>query len=59
MNQIDRQNIDIEKELRTANSRFDKAVVLFFYESEALHSSFVHLMKFNANNSPLRLPAKP
>jgi hypothetical protein len=30
------------------NSRFAKAGVSCFYESEVLNSSFVHLMKFSA-----------
>jgi hypothetical protein len=41
-----------------ANSRFAKAVVLCFYESEVLNSSFVHLMKFSAENPRLRKAAK-
>jgi len=32
------------------NSRFAKAGVWCFYESEVLNSSFVHLMKFSAEN---------
>jgi hypothetical protein len=32
------------------NSRFAKAGVSCFYESEVLNSSFVHLMKFSAEN---------
>jgi len=43
---------------RTANSRFAKAGVSCFYESEALNSSFVHLMKFSAKNPRLRKAAK-
>src|SRR5690606_24937673 len=42
---------------RTANSRFAKAGVSCFYDSEVLNSSFVHLMKFSAENprpSPIR-----
>jgi hypothetical protein len=38
--------IETEKKARTANSRFAKAGVWCFYESEVLNSSFVHLMKF-------------
>jgi hypothetical protein len=37
-----------------ANSRFAKAGVWCFYESEVLNSSFVHLMKFSAGNPRLR-----
>jgi hypothetical protein len=32
------------------NSRFTKAGGWCFYESEVLNSSFVHLMKFSAEN---------
>jgi hypothetical protein len=42
----------------TANSRFAKAGVSCFYDSEVLNSSFVHLMKFSAENSRLRKAAK-
>ena len=41
-----------------ANSRFAKAGVSCFYESEVLNSSFVHLMKFSAENPRLRKAAK-
>jgi hypothetical protein len=40
------------------NSRFAKAGVLCFYDSELLNSSFVHLMKFCAENPRLRKAAK-
>ncbi len=40
-----------------ANSRFAKAGVLCFYDSEVLNSSFVHLMKFSAENPRLRKAA--
>ena len=40
------------------NSRFAKAGVSCFYESEVLKSSFVHLMKFSAKNLRLRKAAK-
>lgn len=40
-----------------ANSRFAKAGVSCFYQSEVLISSFVHLMKFSANNTRLRKAA--
>ena len=43
---------------RTANSRFAKAGVSCFYESEVLNPSFVHLMKFSAENPRLRKAAK-
>jgi hypothetical protein len=41
----------------TANSRFAKAGVSCFYDSEVLNSSFVHLMKFSAKNPRLRKAA--
>jgi hypothetical protein len=43
---------------RTANSRFAKAGVSSFYDSEVLNSRFVHLMKFSAKNPRLRKAAK-
>jgi hypothetical protein len=46
------------QESRTANSRFAKAGVSCFYESEVLNSSFGHLMKFSAKNPRLRKAAK-
>jgi len=49
--------LDRDKQ-RTANSRFAKAGVTCFYESEVLNSSFVHLMKFSAKNPRLRKAAK-
>ena len=39
------------------NSRFAKAGVSYFYDSEVLNSSFVHLMKFSAENPRLRKAA--
>jgi hypothetical protein len=39
------------------NSRFAKAGFSCFYESEALNSSFVHLMDFSAKNPRLRKAA--
>jgi hypothetical protein len=44
--------------MTTANSRFAKAGVSCFYDSEVLNSSFVHLMKFSAENPRLRKAAK-
>jgi hypothetical protein len=41
-----------------ANSRFAKAGVSCFYDSEVPNSSFVHLMKFSAENPRLRKAAK-
>jgi hypothetical protein len=40
------------------HSRFAKAGVSCFYESELLISSFVHLMKFSAEKTRLRKAAK-
>ena len=57
MNFENRQNIDDEKEARTANSRFAKAGVSCFYDSEVLNSSLVLLMKFSAENPRLRKAA--
>ena len=48
----------MSKENRTANSRFAKAWVSCFYESEVLNSSFVHLMEFSAEKPRLRKAAK-
>ena len=39
----------------TANSRFKKAGVSCFYDSEVLNPSFVHLMKFSAKKHLLSL----
>lgn len=39
------------------NSRFAKAGISCFYDSEVLNSSFVHLMKFSAKNPRLRKAA--
>ena len=47
-----------EEEQRPANSRFAKAGVSCFYDSEVLSSSFVHLIKFGAKNPRLRKAAK-
>jgi hypothetical protein len=46
------------KESRPHNSRFAKAGVSCFYDSEVLNSSFMHLMKFSAENPRLRKAAK-
>ncbi len=46
------------EENRTHNSRFAKAGVWCFYDSEVQNSSFVHLMKFSAKNPRLRKAAK-
>jgi hypothetical protein len=43
-----------KKEQRPANRRFAKARFSCFYDSEVLNSSFVHLMKFSAENPPDR-----
>ena len=52
---------DIEQEQKQSpagNSRFAKAGVSCFYESEVLNPNFVHLMKFSAENPRLRKAAK-
>jgi hypothetical protein len=46
------------KESRPHNSRFAKAGVSYFYDSEVQNSSFVHLIKFSAKNPRLRKAAK-
>jgi hypothetical protein len=40
------------------NSRFAKAGVSCFYDSEVLNLDIVHLMKFSAENPRLRKAAK-
>lgn len=40
------------------NSRFAKAGGVCFYDSEVQNSSFVHLMKFSAENPRLRKAAE-
>jgi hypothetical protein len=47
-----------ENKKTAGNSRFAKAGVSCFYDSEVLNSSFVHLMKFSAENPRLRKAAK-
>jgi len=49
---------DIVRKSPATNSRFAKAGVSCFYESEVLNSSFVHLMKFSVKNPRLRKAAK-
>jgi hypothetical protein len=46
------------RRITTHNSRFAKAGVSCFYDSEVLNSSFVHLLKFSAENPRLRKAAK-
>jgi hypothetical protein len=46
------------KESRPHNSRFAKAGVSYFYDSEVQNSSFVYLMKFSAEKPRLRKAAK-
>lgn len=46
------------EESTTGNSRFAKAGVSCFYDSEVLNSNFVHLMKFSVENPRLRKAAK-
>lgn len=47
----------MKTERHTHNSRFAKAGVSCFYDSEVLCSSFVHLMKFSAEKPRLRKAA--
>jgi hypothetical protein len=51
-------DITSKNEGRPDNSRFAKAGVPCFNESEVLNSSFVHLMKFSAEKPRLRKTAK-
>jgi hypothetical protein len=48
----------IHKKSPAGNSHFAKAGVSCFYDSEVLNSSFVHLIKFSAENPRLRKAAK-
>jgi hypothetical protein len=51
--------VERTEEIKTgANSRFAKAGVSYFYDSEVLNSNFVHLMKFSAEKPRLRKAAK-
>jgi hypothetical protein len=52
------RQIDDRKESRPHNSRFAKAGVSCFYDSEVLNSSFVLRMKFSAKKPRLRKAAK-
>jgi len=52
------KNMNLTNRKTTANSRFAKAGVSCFYESEVLNSSFVHLIEFSAKNPRLRKAAK-
>jgi hypothetical protein len=52
------ENLFDGQKQRPANSRFAKAGVSYFYENEVLYSSFVHLMKFSAENPRIRKAAK-
>jgi hypothetical protein len=47
-----------EIKARTANSRFAKARVSCFYDSEVLNSSFVHQRKLSTKNPCLHKAAK-
>jgi hypothetical protein len=44
--------------MQGTHSGLAKVAVSCFYESEVLNSSFVHLMKFSAENPRLRQAAK-
>ena len=50
--------INKRKTITAYNSRFAKAGVSCFYDSEVLNSSFVLLIKFSAKNPRLRKAAK-
>jgi len=53
------KNLNNIDERRTANnSRFAKAGVLCFNESEVLNSNSMHLMKYSAKNPRLRKATK-
>jgi hypothetical protein len=58
MNQISTQTQSLLNRKPATNSRFAKAGVSCFYESEVLNSRFVHLMKFSAEKPRLRKAAK-
>lgn len=55
---MDNEHRTNDERITSANSRFAKAGVSCFYDSEVLNSSFVHLMKFSAENPRLRKAAK-
>ena len=55
--QLTQQNTT-DRRITAGNSRFAKAGVSCFYDSEVLNTSFVHLMKFSAENPRLRKAAK-
>ena len=46
-----------EKEGRRHNNHFAKAGVSYYYDSEVLNSTFVHLMMFSTENLRLRKAA--
>jgi len=50
-------DITSKNEGRPDNSRFAKAGVSCFYDSDVLNSSFVRLMKFSTENPRLRKAA--
>ncbi len=52
------QNNGRQNRMPATKSRFAKAGVLCFYDSDVLNSSFVHLIKFSAENPRLRKAAK-
>jgi hypothetical protein len=55
---IIKQQILTKDKTPAGNSRFAKAGVTCFYDSEVLNSSFVHLLKLSAENPRLRKAAK-
>lgn len=57
--QLDQMDFTVNSEFKAAaNSRFAKAAGSVFYDNEVLNSSFVLLMKFNAEKNHLRKAAK-
>jgi hypothetical protein len=54
MNEIEHFENHLTKSKPATNSRFAKAGVSCFYDSEELNSSFVHLIKYSAEKPPHR-----
>ena len=50
--------LSLKSNSAATNSRFAKAGVSCFHDSEVLNFSFMHLMKFSAENPRLRKAAK-
>jgi hypothetical protein len=58
MQKLTEMRLSNKTEMPAYNSRFAKAGVSCFYDSEVLNTSFVHLMKFSAEKPRLRKAAK-